>query len=387
MKHNRRRRRMQRRVWRFLGRPDQPLRNVLGSRHSRRALLSYIEPPFLRAQRAPRHTNTIEARTWAGVLDDLGHAVDVVDFRSPGVALESYDVICGFGEPLEEAIRSTPPREPVKIFYGTGCSSVFSNRAAAGRVLDLYHREGIWNPSGARFIASAWPLQNTLADGYVSLGTAFSQDTFTSYRIGGEVRRVPAFFLDDGDLPAPEQKDDDTARRNVLWFGSNGAVHKGLDLVIAAARALPGMTVHLAGVSDQDAPFVSRLVGDLANVRVHGFLTVGTQPFRDVMQTCGAVVMPSASEGGSAAVLTAVAHGGLIPLVSAACAVDLDGGEIPIEPLTLDAVLAALRAFAALSSEERGQRGRDVQAWCRRHNTPTVYQASLREVVAELIQA
>ena len=56
------------------------------------------------------------------------------------------------------------------------------------------------------------------------------------------------------------------------------------------------------------------------------------------MSECAFVVHPSISEGGSPSVLNVVANGGLIPVCSKACGVDLpEDGSVVIDEVTYDA--------------------------------------------------
>ena len=76
------------------------------------------------------------------------------------------------------------------------------------------------------------------ADCATILGGTFTQGTFAFAKKPIIRYRSQQRFK----FPAPE-KDFDKIRKNFLWLGSTGMVHKGLDLVLEVFSQLPGLSI------------------------------------------------------------------------------------------------------------------------------------------------
>jgi hypothetical protein len=53
-------------------------------------------------------------------------------------------------------------------------------------------------------------------------------------------------------------------------------------------------------------------------------VNINSPEFVTLMHNCGGVIFPSASEGGAAAILTVMSHGGLIPIITKSCGLDIE---------------------------------------------------------------
>jgi len=160
---------------------------------------------------------------WAASLNKLDFTVDVCDYRmKAAVDWKNYSIVCGFSESLEQSIRQTSPRQPVRIFYGTGCSPIFSNKESACRIVDFHDSTGIWAPSSGRFVQQSWPLQMAVSDSMVVLGNDVSKATYQAAFLGQEIACIPAFWMPHARISRGEQRRIVGPVRNVLWFGSSG---------------------------------------------------------------------------------------------------------------------------------------------------------------------
>jgi len=116
----------------------------------------------------------------------------------------------------------------------------------------------------------------------------------------------------------------------MLWFGSYGLLHKGLDLAVEAFRDRSDWTLHICGYTEAEKNFLNSL--DLpCNVVVHGFVNVLTEEFADIASEVCFVILPSCSEGTATAVVTAVGNGGMVPIVTKECGYDVGDSGFVIE--------------------------------------------------------
>jgi hypothetical protein len=351
----------------------------MGGAHGRRALVSYLRAPFV-SGRTRAHTNTWECFTAAEALDALGYRVDVVEYLDGGLPdYSGYDVLYGFGEPFEWSFFAPGGDRLRRVYYGPGCSPAYTARASALRLADAFARTGVWMPDATRVGDRAWRLQTLLADTLIALGDEFVLETYRAE--GGRCRyeRVRPFFFDAGG-PAPPAERSDEARRHFLWFGSTGAIHKGLDLLLEHFAARPDLHLHVCGLKHWEARFLEHyrpLLRGRPNIEDHGFVPLESDAFRALVARCGAAIYPTACEGGAPALLNVVANGALLPVAPATVGVDLGGGEVPIEALSVDGVAAAVEATLALSAGEHRERAEATRAFVRAEYPYERYRAEL----------
>ncbi len=331
--------------------------NVLASCSPNRVLLSYISHPFKNSAQGIGHTNIMEARELALVFGEMGYQVDVIDYDASlpaSVNISEYKIVCGFGEPLEQTMRRSPPGSPIKINYMTGCHTYYSNQAGIRALQYVFSVTGMWEPTSLRLCNSAWPLQNTCPDHAIVSGNRFSKSVAEQYMDGSPVTAIPLFYLG-SPKGVTHSNSFDNRRNNIIWFGSSGIVHKGLHLVLEAIKDWPELTLYVAGVPQQERAFFQRLTlhfGIEARVVDCGFLIPGSHEATEVLGRCGAVVAPSVSEGSAPAVLTAVFNGAMLPIIPDSASLDFGGLEINMGAPSLTSVKEAIGQYVTLKESD-----------------------------------
>lgn len=326
--------------------------NLFNTKHKKKALLSYIIHPFYRkAIYDITHTNILESIAWAEELNRRGYIVDVFDWMDtdPINDVWQYELICGFGFPFETASNSATRRNSTFVVYGTGCHSSFSNIATVRSKIDFYNRYNIWPTLGGREVNFSWPIQNRISDYYIILGNDFVSETFRKNIEFGKVFNIPSFFIE-------RRKDysckkNENLKQNILWFGSTGALHKGLVNTLEAIRNIPNVTLHVAGLNNEEriALNLDALFIDIKDrIVFHDFVRVDSERFSELMSICGIVVFPSISEGGSPSVLTAASHGAGIPIVTRACGLDFDEIGITIDEGSIYEIENSIREILSM---------------------------------------
>ncbi len=293
-----------------------------------RMLLSYITSPFFLKDTQPipySHAHYWESREIAHTFLELGYAVDVIHFKNleflPGC--EEYSVVVDARRNLER-LAPKLPRDCVKIMHIDTAHVLFHNAAEARRLLELKERRGfVLRPR--RFEMPNAAIEH--ADCGTMLGTEFSTATFRYankplYRLP---LASPLTYEWQGD------KNFETCRRNFLWFGSGGMVHKGLDLVLDAFAGMPELSLTVCGPVQREGDFARayhRELYELPNIRTIGWVDIGSAEFRDIVRNAVALVYPSCSEGASGSVIGGM-HAGLIPIASCESSVD-EGAEFGV---------------------------------------------------------
>ena len=154
---------------------------------------------------------------------------------------------------------------------------------------------------------------------------------------------MPAFYFK---VKEPcVNKDFAICRRNLLWFGSTGLLHKGLDIAIDFAAAHPEFTLHVCGSSSSEKDFweyYNPILRKCSNIVLHGFVNIESDNFSQILDNCGIMLNPTISEGGAVATLNVLGNGALLPVCSQATGINLSGNGIVVPDVTYEAFEKAL---------------------------------------------
>jgi glycosyltransferase involved in cell wall biosynthesis len=359
--------------------------NVFNTSHNKNALLSYIRSVFEGNSKDNRHTNRLKTHTIAEILNELGYNIDVVDCSDDfNGDFGKYDMVIGLGKSLDHVLKLRDNSSKTKVvWFGTGCNPLFSNPATIKRVADFYKRHGKLMLSSSRYIKDDTVLQHEFADWIILHGSKFAKATFRTENIS--TIHAPVFIKHTVTRSDAEWA---AAKQNYIWFGSDGAIHKGLDLVIDTFKELKNCTLHICGQLENEKEFFNYygpVINSAGNIKYHGFVNVESDKFKEILKSCAFVIYPSASEGNSPAVITCMANGGLIPIVSESADVDIDTYGILIKDLTIQAVNDAVKQSQQLSVGELELCSRKIVAETNRVNTfeyfKTDFKAKLQEAL------
>lgn len=303
------------------------LEDVFKSNFKKRVLLSYIQQPFIEGIKY-HHTNYMECYTAAEIFNELGYAVDVVDLFNDKVIIDyaKYEIVYGLGISLEKAFYSTNPERILKILYSTGYNPFYSFLVSALQVKNFYLSHGILMPESSRVLKSFWTFQYVLSDYVIALGNKLVSDSFKNLNQNIACNYVNAFYFDLYDIDI-KNKNFHLAQKHFLWFGSSGLLHKGLDLVIDIFSERQDITLHICGARKEEIKFweyYQPIVDKCENIIDYGFIDIENEEFKILMNKCAFCIFPTACEGGAPSLLNVMANGGLIPIASRSCGIDID---------------------------------------------------------------
>lgn len=350
------------------------------------AVLSYVLLPFLLADDQPlpnTHTQYWETRAIAEALLAEGFAVDVISYQNRAfLPRKQYDFLIDVRWNIERLADSLGP-DCRKIFHIDMAHFLYHNQAEAQRLLDLQKRRGVTLAS-RRHERPNHGIE--FADCATMLGNAFTEST---YRYANKpIHRVPATapVL----WPAERPKNFDACRMTFLWLGTRGLVHKGLDLVLEAFAAMPQYKLIVCGPIDSEADFAAAYHHELyetENIRTFGWVDIGSRQFRELTDSCIALVFPSCSEGQSGSAVTCL-HAGLIPIVSYQTGVDVDPdfGTV-LQTCSIDEIKAAVDRIANLPTRELREMSDRALHFARTHHTRERFRARYRQIIHDLVEA
>lgn len=329
--------------------------NVHRADYSRRVLLSYSTYHFKNKDYAA-HSNYQESWAIADIFHELGFQVDVVNNnRATSFDLTRYDIIFGEGIPMFQAITEAPNAK--KIYYGTGSHPAHCTEQSFARMISYYRKKNFLAMGSIRTSDYRWALAASMADAVVCIGNADTVRTFVERGCQNVLSVDPTFHQRADALELGLVKDFEICKKSMLWFGSYGLLHKGLDLAVEAFRQRPDWTLHVCGYTPAEEQFLQSLCLP-ENVVIHGFVNVYSDSFKQLALDCGYVVLPSCSEGTATAVITAVGNGAMIPVVTKECGFDIDdfGYRIDLSCSSLVSVIDTIDNLSLSVLSEKAQK-------------------------------
>ncbi|MBE9211796.1 glycosyltransferase [Plectonema cf. radiosum LEGE 06105] len=356
--------------------PDKP---AIGN-----VLISYVVNPFTLKPGEPvptSHTQHWECLQMAKTFLDFGYNVDVIWFYND-VFLPSKDYTF-FIETRWNLQRCVPflNKDCLKIFHSDTAHILFHNAAEANRLLRLQQRRGI-TLSPKRFEQPNQAIE--YADCATVLGNEFTLNTFKYankplYRIPISAPRL---------YPFPEDKDFAACRKNFLWFGSGGLVHKGLDLLLDAFSQMPDYNLTICGPIEREDDFKTAFYQELyqtPNIHTIGWVDVNSQKFIDIVNSCLGIVYPTCSEGGGGCVINCM-HTGLIPIVSYESSVDVsDDYGVILKENTVEEIKQSIQNISSLNPSQLEQMARKSWEFVRKNHTRDRFAQVYRETIEKIM--
>lgn len=363
-------------------------RNIFGSEHKRRALICYL-PEAFEGKLPLSHSNFTECYTAAKALHSLGFSVDCASRDNDRIDYTPYEVVYGITSTAYARSFATGA-EPLRIFYSVGAHTFLNFKVTADRCMSFFNDHHSRAMSSCHYVpGNGMNYYNArLSDAVICLGDASVTAHFAAEDPReGHYYPLPAFYFD---IRRPaEEKDFEQCRHNLLWFGSSGLIHKGLDIAIDFALKHPEYTLHICGASRGEKEFwrhYAPLTDNAPNIVLHGFVDIASQEFAQILDNCALLINPSLSESGAVGVLNVLANGLLYPVYSHETGLALAdyGCEVPhVEYADFE---KAILAAASLPAEELHTKSLALNRHVRSNYTLALYEERLRTHIETILK-
>lgn len=356
-----------------------------------KALLCYLPEAFNGKVLPKYHSNFTECHTAAEALHRLGYSVDCASRGKTGIDYSRYDVVFGINCPSYAASFTADCKvQPLRIFYSVGAHTFYNLRKTAARNKEFFARHNSWLMTSCHYVPGNGMnyYMSQLSDAVISLGDSF---LIQQMKIEGDdttkVKALPAFCFN---VCTPDEKKNFShCRNNILWFGSSGMLHKGLDIAIDFALEHPQFTLHICGGSRQEKEFWKLYMPKIKkadNIVMHGFVNIESKEFAYVLAQCGILLNPSLSESGAVAVLNVLGNGALLPVYSKGTGLDLADTGIEVSEVTYESFRKALLAVAELPTETIEKKAWSVHRLVKEKYTLDNYREAMYNHLKEIIK-
>jgi glycosyltransferase involved in cell wall biosynthesis len=369
---------------RRLNSPDRKVVSLKppGSPQGHLLISHLIEPWIVKPDHPLLHSHT---RYWEAVqivktFLELGYDVDIISFDNHTfIPRRKYDVFIGSRFNFERMVPLLN-EDCTKILHGETAHILFHNVAESKRLLDLYMRRGVVLRS------RRWERPNKAteyADYITIFGNAVTLMTYRQTKKPIYPLPVTTTVL----LPWAEHKDFEACRRQFLWFGSGGMVHKGLDLVLEAFAGMPEYQLIVCGPVQKEHDFEQAFYEELyktPNIHTYGWIDTRSMEFREITGRCVGLIYPSCSEGQAGAVVECL-HAGLIPIISDASGIDVDDFGLILKTCTIEEIREAVQRVAAMPIQEMRRMARSAWEFARANHTRERFAEEYRKVIAHIM--
>lgn len=366
-------------------------KDVFRKGYGKRVLMCHLPEAFTGKELPKYHSNFTECHIIAKCFDRLGYSVDCVSRTKTGIDYSQYDIVFGInGNAFMGAFSADEKVRPLKIFYSVGAETFYNYRVTAQRNREFYDRHGKWLLGSNRYVPGdvRTYYETNLSDAVICLGDGYVFSHFVAEdSLNGKYRCLPAFYFPTvASLP---KKDFAQCRRNILWFGSSGMLHKGLDIAIDFALTHPGYTLHICGGSRQETAFWDYYmpkIKECGNIHLHGYVDIESEQFAGILSCCGILMNPSISEGCAVSVLNVLGNGVLLPVYSEATGVNLSAFGVCVPDVTYNAFEEAVLRLESMSVEEFEQRASAAHKHIRDNYTIGQYEERMYSHLKEIIE-
>ena len=175
----------------------------------------------------------------------------------------------------------------------------------------------------------------------------------------------------------------DKCRNNVLWFGSKGIIHKGLDILIDAVAQVPYMNLYCYGIDKGELGFFNKIKAD-NTINCGRISVLGDEFINEIVYKHNICVFPSCSEGMSTAVATCMAHG-IIPIITKETGFNEMSSVVTLDDFSVECVKSKIIEIQSLSTEALLKMRFECYEYARREFALSTFNKRFSEIMDRII--
>lgn len=299
------------------------------TKNQKKVVIVYIHNNFINKFDNIYHTQIFEATQIVKAFINRDYEIDIINCHEVDainlIYDVKYDVIFGLGDIFYKLSLKNPQAK--KILYLTENHPDFSLKKERERVDYYNQRHGTsfgLNRTNLYFKKEYFEI----SDYVIAMGNTdeLLNDKINFHSINPTGLMNEKFIINDNNI---EKK-----KKTFIWFGSNGAIHKGLDVVYEVFSKRSDIKLYICGLNSSEAKKLK--IKEKDNIFILGKVNVQSDEFLNMCSECCWIIYPSCSEAMSTAVLTCMRHA-LIPIVIKENGFEkLDNNAIFLENFTVE---------------------------------------------------
>lgn len=351
------------------------------NKKQKRVLISYITSGFAFEEKMT-HTNIKEVMQIMQCFIKKGFVIDVIHCNNPHYLSEidkiKYDIIFGFGEVFFHTCKLN--LNAVKIIYLTESYPEYSRQQEEIRYNYYYqrhHRTIKYERTDLYYQKEYFKY----VDYGILVGNEFTKKTFAQ-------EDIPLFLTNPTGIQNEIYKfvprNLKKTKKNFIWFGSYGAIHKGLDLLVDVFASCPECTLYVCGLNKHEKRKVS-FMDQYDNIIDLGFMNVESESFIELVNSCSYTILPSCSEGMATSVLTCMNHS-LIPVVTENCGIDVFDFGFLLKDYHVEYIKKIVLELSGKSDAELEKMHQRVYEYSRNNFTIHVFSQRFEKILNDILR-
>ncbi|MDK0881997.1 glycosyltransferase [Clostridium perfringens] len=330
-------------------------KSIIG-KQNKKVICSYINDSFLfektNSNILLKHGNKREALVIRDVFNELGFNFYSIRYDK-SMRINKYkkwsnpQIVFGI-EPNFEKL-SEKYNKSIKIYYATGAYKEHQNKMIKIRT-DYVNEYKLSKIPYYRMVS-----ENNAAfkaDYIIQIGSKYTIETYPK-ELRDKIYTIRQSSFEFLNLNINDKKKA-YKKNNYMWFGSNGSILKGLDILLEYFKNDPMVNLHIVGPIDDE--FIDVFKEELFctnNINYYGYIPIYDSKLIEIANKCSFIIYPSASEGGVPGSVLNMMKLGLIPILSKYASFDeIDQLGIKIDELNQKQINKAIRKSKKLNEKE-----------------------------------
>ena len=182
---------------------------------------------------------------------------------------------------------------------------------------------------------------------------------------------------------ALRKKNFESARKNFLWLGSRGVIHKGLDLLLDIFKERSDIVLHIGGLSREEKKLLNWPKSN--SIIDYGHIDIRSDLFLEIVEKCSYIILPSCSEACATSVTTGMLHG-LIPVVMKDAGFNRIGNNaIFLEDFRIEYLVPKLNELINKPSNELEAKSKEVYEFAHQNFSIKAFKENILNIISQIV--
>ena len=328
------------------------------------------------------HPNVFRVNQMLNVIISLDFCIDVCHCNDM-LALDyvkdrRYDYLIGFGKVFYEMAKNDNIKN--KILFITENNPEIVNKKFNERISYFKQRHPNYKTNFSIKRDQFYSIEQfNLANIGICMSNEFNAQSMKKYFDVFYRININGFYNNNFIF----KKNISEKRKCFVWFGSNGIIHKGLDILIDVFNKIPDYTLNVYGAPEKEIKYLKKEAGK--NIIFHKKISVFDEQFITEVanKNCFAISL-SCSEGMNSGIATCMLHG-IIPIVTKETGFDYQRFIIEITDVQVDNVINTLLKLKEIDDCELEKMSLETYIYAQKELTLENFDKKFRLIFSDII--